>query len=525
MTAHFEAIDWAVIAAFAALLVAIGLYFQRSDAKDPKDYFLAGGQVPSWLAAISTIATMQSAATFLGAPDYGFRGDFTYLGTNIGTIMGALFVGLILIPRFYAMKASTVYELLQRRYGDHAMRAAGAMFLIGRVLAEGSRIYLAAIAVSLMIFADVSLETIIISSFLIVFFSFIISFFGGLNSVMWTDIVLFAIYIGAAIGAFFYLLWLIPASPDQIIAGLAKTPEGVNKLQLFDFGFDLSKPFSLAAIVTGMFLLSTASFGLDQDISQRLLASKDAKTGAKSLYMAAIITLPIIFMFIAIGQLLYVFYSRPDLMNSAQMPELTKSLSGENVTVFMHFIMTQIPPGLRALATIGVLSAAISTVNSGLNSMSSVLIQDFYMPWRKAKGAISAHHFVIAGRYGMAIVGLFLFGMAVLSFEWQKSDDIPLLQFVLGVMTFAYAGLLGVYFTAVFTNRGSQTSVIAALLGGFISILMMQPWIAEQLNYPKIMQTLAFPWQLCIGTAISFVICMIGDDAKTHEDISPINKE
>lgn len=521
MTPFFQTIDWAVLAGFIVLLVGIGLYYQRSDANDAKDYFLAGGKVPSWLAAISTIATMQSAATFLGAPDYGFKGDFTYLGTNIGTIMAAYFVGLVLIPRFYKMKAATVYDLLEKRYGTLAMRAAGIMFLIGRVLAEGSRIFLAAIAVSLMVFADVSLNTIIVSSFLIVFFSFIISFFGGLKSVMWTDLVLFFIYIGAAIGAFFYLLWLIPASGQEIVAGLAKTPEGVNKLKLFDFGLDFSKPFSFFAIITGMFLLSTASFGLDQDISQRLLASKDAKTGAKSLYTAALLTLPIIVLFIAIGQLLYVFYSRPDLMNTQNMPELTKSVSGENVTVFMHFIMTQIPPGLRALATIGVLAAAISTVNSGLNSMSSVLIQDFYKPWKERREKVPPHHFVDAGRYGMAIVGFFLFGMAVLSFEWQKSEDIPLLQFVLGVMTFAYAGLLGVYFTAIFTNRGSQASVIAALLVGFFSILMMQPWIAQTLNYPEVMQTLAFPWQLCIGTFISFVVCMLGDDAKTRNDIAP----
>lgn len=519
MPIGFSNLDWIVFGIFILCLLIMGYLYQRRDAKDAKDYFLAGGNVPSWLAAISTIATMQSAATFLGAPDNGFRGDFTYLGTNIGTIMGALFVGLVLIPRFYKMRASTVYELLDRRYGKGAMQAAGAMFLLGRVLAEGSRIYLAAIAVSLMIFSDVSFNTIAISSFLIIFFSFLICFFGGLKSVIITDVILFFVYLGAAIGAFFYLLWLIPSDMGAIINGLKATPEGINKLAFLNFDLDFSKPFGFFAIITGMFLLSTASFGLDQDISQRLLASKDAKTGAKSLYSAAILTLPIVFLFVAIGQLLYVFYSRPDLMQSAQTATLGKSISGEDVTVFLYFIMTEIPSGLRAMATIGVLAAAISTVNSGLNSMSSVLIQDFYRPWKEARAKADAHHFVNAGRYGMAIVGLFLFVMAVLSFEWQKSDDIPLLQFVLGVMTFAYAGLLGVYFTAIFTNRGSQASVIAALLVGFISILMMQPWIAKSLNYPSFMQTLAFPWQLCIGAFISFAVCMIGDDAKTKDDI------
>lgn len=519
MTPSFQLLDWLVIAAYIGVLIGIGIYFQRRDAANAKDYFLAGGQVPSWLAAISTIATMQSAATFLGAPDYGFRGDFTYIGTNIGTILAALFVGLVLIPRFYAMKANTVYELLNIRFGKVAMQAAGAMFLVGRVLAEGSRIYLAALAVSMMTFGDVTMHGIIVSSFAIIFVSFIISFFGGLKSVMWTDLVLFFIYIGAAIGSFIYLLFLIPADYGAIIEGLRLTPDGINKLRLVDFSLDFSKPFSLLAILTGMFLLSTASFGLDQDISQRLLASKDAKTGAKSLYTAAILTLPIVCLFIAIGQLLYVFYSRADLMQSATSMAPSGNFKGQNVTVFMYFILTQIPVGLKALATIGVLSAAISTVNSGLNSMSSVMIQDFYQPWREKRKPAKPHHYVDAGRIGMAVVGLFLFAMAVFSYVWQSSSDIPLLQFVLGVMTFAYAGLLGVYFTAIFTDRGSTASVIAALLVGFTSIFMMQPAIASSLNYPQFWQTLAFPWQLCIGTFIAFAVCMIGDDAKGKDVI------
>lgn len=510
LQSYFQLIDWVLVLVFLALLVGIGVFFQRKDAKNAQDYFLAGKSVPSWLAAISTIATMQSAATFLGAPDIGFRGDFTYLGTNLGTILAAIFVGFILIPRFYAMNASTVYELLAKRYSQTAMRWAGGMFLIGRVFAEGSRIYLAAIAVSMMIFSGVSFYGIAVSAALIIVFSFGICFFGGLRSVIWTDVVLFFVYLGASVGSLIYLIYLIPADLDAIISGLKQTPEGINKLRLFDFSLDFSKPFSFWAIVTGMFLLSLASFGLDQDISQRLLASKDAKTGTRSLYMASILTLPIVAVFIAIGSLLYVFYQRPDLMG-ANVHGTQETLSGEKVSAFMYFIMTQIPPGLRAMATIGVLAAAISTVNSGLNSMSSVLIQDFYRPLILRHNKKSDHHFVDAGRIGMAIIGLFLFAMAVLSYFWQKSTNIPLIQFALGVMTFAYAGLLGVYFTAIFTKRGSTLSVILALIIGFLSILLMQPYFAKLFHYPQFFQTLAFPWQLCIGTIISFFVCFAGD--------------
>jgi solute:Na+ symporter, SSS family len=521
MQPFFSGLDWAVFATFVIFLLLMGYFFQRKSANSSEDYFLASHSIAPWLGAISTIATMQSAATFLGAPDFGFKGDFTYLGTNLGTIMAAFFVAMVLIPRFYAAKVTTVYELLKTRFSVVSMRAAGAMFLIGRVFAEGARIYLAAIAVSMMLFSGVSFQTIAISSFAIIFFSFLISFFGGLRSVIWTDFILFILYIGAAIGSFVYLLFLINAPISSLYNALANPLNGISKLVLFDFSIDFSKPFSFWAIICGMFLLSTASFGLDQDISQRLLAAKDAKSGVKSLLMAAFWTLPIVALFIIIGQLLYIYYQRPDIGgqvgNLRTYLEHPDKINGQNVTVFMHFIMTKIPNGLRALATIGVLSAAISTVNSGLNSMSSVLIQDFYKPLLlKTKTTISPSHFVNAARFGMAIVGVFLFLMALLSYHWQNSQDIPILAFVLGVMTFAYAGLIGVYACAIFTKRGSDFSVIGALLLGFFCVLFMQPYFAKLFNYPKFMQTLAFGWQLCIASIFSFLICLMGKQRRDN---------
>jgi Na+/proline symporter len=497
----FTLLDWAIIALFFAGLALFGYLLQRYDGKKIKtetDYFLAGRAIPSWLAAVSTIATMQSAATFLGVPDFGFKGDYTYLSTNIGTIIGAAFVGIILIPRFYAANVSTVYEMLEIKYSKTAMRSAGAMFLIGRVLAEGSRIYLAAIAVSMIIFGDISFEKISIASFLIIIFSFLICFFGGLKSVIWTDFALFIVYIGVAIGSIFYLLHLINLPMGEIFAKL-KPDGGIDKTKLINLSADLKTPFSLWAIIFGMSLLSLASFGLDQDITQRLLASKDAKTGIKSLYSAAIYTIPIVAIFLFIGSLLYVFYS--------QTTAPVSKFKGENISVFMYFILTEIPVGLRALAVVGVLSAAISTVNSALNSMSSVMIQDFYKPLVKAKHYPESH-FVKAGMVGMLIVSVFLLGMAILSYIWQKASDIPFLEFVLGVMTFAYAGLLGVYFAAIFTNRGNTVSVIAALLGGFLTIALLQPYIGKAIGLPEFLVVIAFPWKLLIGSSISFMIAI-----------------
>ena len=486
MTPGFEILDWCVVALYFGVMVAAGVFFMPRGTSDAREYFLAGGQLPPWLAAVSVLSATMSAATFLGGPDYTYRGDFTYLSSNIGALMAAFFTARVLIPRYYALGVTTVYELLERRIGAPAMRAAGGMFLVGRVLAGGTRVYLGAIAVSMIMFGAVGAFEILLASLVLIVLSFVFTFVGGLKSIVWNDLVQFTIYIAAAVASLVFLWWLLPASASEVITTLAAS----QKLRLFDFSFDLSRSFSVPATLTGVFLLCIGNTGLDQDTTQRLLACKDAKSGARGLIMSQLMVIPIVAVFMAIGSLLYVFYDGQ---------EVAKTFQGQQISVFMHFILTRIPPGLRGLATTGVIAAAIATTNSAMNAMSSVLVEDFYRPWCVRHGKQHAEqHFVVAGRYGMALMGLAMFAIAVLSFYWQRYANVPILELVLGVMAFAYAGLLGVYFTAVFTDRGSNRSVALALAAGFLTVLALQ-----------LSTKLAFPWQLCAGTLVAFLVCVI----------------
>jgi len=186
-----------------------------------------------------------------------------------------------------------------------------------------------------------------------------------------------------------------------------------------------------------------------------------------------------------------------------------QGFSGEKITIFMSFILSEIPPGVRGLITVGVIAAA--AINSGLISMSAVLVSDFYRPWKERRGAaVGEHHYVNAGRWAMILLALALFAMSILCFYWQRYTDMPLLEFVLGVMTFAYSGLLGVYATVLFTRRGSTASVISALAVGFIAILLQQHYVVDSLGLPAAMKGLAFPWQLCIGAGLAFFTCLLG---------------
>lgn len=507
MAGTFSILDWAFVATYLIILFIVGFIYSRKQNLTTRDYFLGSNNMSPWVVAISVIATTQSAATFLGGPDQGYRGNYTYLAATLASVIASIFVARVLIPRFYALKATTVYEFLGERYDHKAMKAAGAMYIIGRFFASGARLYLAAIAVSMILFSNINAENIIISSFILVLIGFTVTFLGGIRSIIWTDLLQFFMYVLSALVVLYFLINSLPLNGSEIIGALKNTPDGVNKLLLFNFDLDFSAPYSMISIFTGLTLLFIASFGLDQDISQRLLTCKKDYDGGKALIISALIGIPIIWLFITIGQMLYIFYERAELMGDT-LQHNASAFQGEQVTIFMYYILNELPTGLKGVVTVGVIAAAVSTINSGLNSMSSVLVQDFYRPWKLKYNQMPDIHFVRAGQIGMGLVGLVLFAMSILCYYWQHYSGLPLIDFALSLMVFAYSGLIGVYFTAIFTKRGSSRSVIAALIVGFLCTLLQQKYFIELLSFPEYFGKIAFSWQLCIGSFISFLVCI-----------------
>ena len=160
------------------------------------------------------------------------------------------------------------------------------------------------------------------------------------------------------------------------------------------------------------------------------------------------------------------------------------------------------PDGLRGLVTVGAIAAALSSTNSVLGAMASVTIEDLYKPWKLRQGDIDDLHFVKAARFAVLFFAVVLSVMAMISYFWQKYSDLSLISFALGVMAFAYTGLLGVFFSAIFTNRGNSKTVPWALSLGFLSVLLMQPYTFGI--------SIGFSYQIVIGTIIAFSVMQLG---------------
>src|SRR3954470_24364878 len=130
--AKFEIWDWGVVGAYFALITCVGLALSRRD-PDDKDYFLGGRSMPTWTVAVSIVATMLSAATFVGVPDQVYAGDISYLILNIGGFIAVFIVAFLFVPRLYRAGTVTIYGFLAQRFGEPARLAVSCAFLVGRL--------------------------------------------------------------------------------------------------------------------------------------------------------------------------------------------------------------------------------------------------------------------------------------------------------------------------------------------------------------------------------------------------------
>lgn len=484
----FSAIDWAVFAAYFLVLAVTSWLFSRQKIGTSRDYF--AGSVPMLAAAVSLLATSQSAATFLGGPEYAYRKDLTFLGFYFSAFLAVVFIARVLVPRFYAIHAVTVYELLEKRYGAKAKREAGVMFLIGRILASGARLYIGALAVSMIVFNDIEALHILVAVGILMVGALAYTYVGGVRSVIYGDVVQAVTYIGAGVAVLIYLLSVLQADLPTMMELLSSD----NKLTVIS----TEGTFSVWNLLIGWLLLNIAAYGLDQDMTQRVLACGDQRAAKRAVIHSVIMTIPVVLLFLAIGLLLYLFYHHPEF--SGFGGEAVHSFDGEKITIFMTFILNEMPEGLRALVTVGAVAAALSSTNSVLAAMASVAVEDIYRPWKTARGMMDEAHYIRAARMAVIAFAVILSAMAMVSYYWQRATDLPLVSFALGVMSFAYAGLLGVYASAIFTRGGSGSRVPWALAAGFLTVLVLQPYVTQLFSDFAVGPA----WQLTAGAVVAF---------------------
>jgi Na+/proline symporter len=239
-----------------------------------------------------------------------------------------------------------------------------------------------------------------------------------------------------------------------------------------------------------------------------MLTCRSAARGGWSLILSYLIGWPVLMLFMLAGLLLYVYYQRPDLMGDAA-PAVSV---GDGREVFVAFILQEMPTGMRGLMMAGLFAAAMSSLDSALNAMASTTVSDFYRPsrYRRGHGDITPGRQVRVSRLAVIAWAVALAAFAAVCVFWQQRSGQKLIDFALGVMVFAYSGLLAVFLTALFTRRGNAWSAVAALLTGFAAVLVLE-------LYPVVVrwEPIAFPWKMLAATCLAFAICCLGKRRST----------
>jgi len=476
-----QGLDWAVIAAYFAVIAAIGVWAGRKG-KTTEDFFLGGRRMPWTTAMLSLLATEASAVTFIGTPGDSFGGNMWYAQMAIGSLVARVIVATFFLTAFYKFKVTTVYEFLKHRFGEATRGTGAAFFIVTRLLASGVRLCVMAKVLDVIV-PQISFP---MALGLVATCAMAYTFFGGIRAVMWTDVVQFVIFIGGAWLAFGILLSHI----DGGWSGMMAVARAEGKDRIFDFSFSLTNGTVFwAAVLCGLFN-SMAAFGTDQDMTQRMLTCRKPALAKRGLILTGIIDFPVVFTFLLIGLALHAFNKTSGFATGIT----------ESDHVFATFIVTYLPVGIKGLLLAAVFAAAMSSLDSALNALSSSAVIDLYKAYIK-RDASDRHYLSVSRLF------IVLFALILVLVAWMCRDIDGVLVLAFKSVSYTYGGLLGIFLLGLFTKRGRNVTNIIAMVSSVAVVVLLR-------NVTDV----AWHWMIIVGTLWTFGLgAIFTGKHETHE--------
>ena len=486
----FSLIDWIVVAIYIGGTTWIG-HRLKGQQKTPHDFFLGGRRIPWFAVSASIIATTISAVTFIGVPAfiYATGGDFSYLQLAIGGIIAKLLIARFLIPRYYEQEFYSPYDYISQRLGATAGRLTAAMFILGGILGQSVRVYATALVLELLTGWTMGLSILVIAVFAILW-----TWMGGVAAVIWTDLVQFFVLV---IGGLAALVFMLGSLPDGF-ATLWELGRQNEKLTVFNLSSDPRVAFTFWAALIALPFQGIAVYGTDHLFTQRLLCCKDS-TEAKKALLWSIVGECVPALMLVVGLGLFAFYQLTPL--DAPLAAL---VAEKGDRIFPLFIIHEMPTGLKGLIIAGILSAAISSLDSILAALSQISLTMFYRPFVNP-GKEEAHYLVVS-RLLVIAWGL---GLAAIAWQFTKSGgDIITLAF--SMTTYTLGPMLGLFLASLISHRITVNGfAVAVAISMAIILLINQPQLLNPVfatNFSA--PLLAWPWLFPIGALVCFLLCL-----------------
>jgi len=479
-------VDAAVLVAYLAGVVAFGFFVGRAQ-RTVQDYFVSGHRLPVLAILGSIVATETSTVTFISVPGLAFVGDFTFLQLVFGYVLGRIVVSVVLMPGFFRGELLTVYELLGHRFGHSTRRLASAVFLATRSLADGFRLFATALVLAALFGAgaasDAGSTALLVMSILVIsVLTVAYTYAGGMTAVVWTDVVQLCVYLVGAVAAAAVLLDLIPGG----WAGVVGVAGPLGKLRVIDFTWDVTRSYTFWSGVLGGMFLTTATHGTDQMLVQRYLCARSLGAARAALLLSAVVVFVQFTLFLAIGTMLFVYYTR---VAPAELSAFTAAGEIASDRVFPHFIVSHLPVGLVGLVLAAILAAAMSTLSSSLNSSSAAAMGDFILPRRGA--SLSDATKLAWSRRLTVVFAVVQAGAAMAAIQLSRR----VVDEVLGLAAFTSGLILGLFLLGTLTRRVRERGALAGVAAGTAVMLGV-----------KLGTAVSWQWYVLIGTAVTFAV-------------------
>ncbi|MCS7315848.1 MAG: sodium:solute symporter [Bryobacterales bacterium] len=483
MGTNLRWLDALTTALYMAAVIAIGLKFSRRQTST-EAYFVARRSVPAWAMGISLFATLISSVTFVAYPGSAYAGDWSLLVPGFMVVLVLALVGSVIIPFYRRAVGMSAYEYFGRRFGRLARVYSAVAFSLGHFSKMGFVFYLLALTIDRMTGWGVE-WLIVLVGVVTVFYTLV----GGLEAVIWNDVLQGLILWLGIFVCLGFLLFLPPGGPAAVL-GLA-WDEG--KISLGDPAPDLSRPTILVLAIYGFFWY-LQKYGADQTVVQRYLVARNDRQALRGVALGAVLCVPVWTLFMLIGSCTWAFYK---LTGEALPATVTKADQ-----VFPHFLATHIPPGLAGVFVASLLAAAMSTLSSDLNCLAVVGVEDFYRVLRPQAGDRQR---LRVGRWIVGICGAVAVAMALLLSRTQGSA----LSLWFTISAIVAVGLAGLFLLAFLSTRAHARGAWV----GIAATILFTAWATLTYGEERMLDLgrWNYPWhEYTIGAAGHLVLLAVG---------------
>lgn len=408
----------------------------------------------------SIVATETSVLTFISIPGIAYRGNWFFIQLAFGYIIGRILVSIFFLPKYFSSGITSIYEVLGKTFGKEIQKIASSIFLLTRILADGIRFLATAVIIQVVTGWSLPVAVLIIGMITLIY-----STLGGIRTIVWIDSFQFVLYLVGGIITIFFILNSSDDSSRNILLSLSDA----GKLDILNFSGNFLKDpyFFISALIGGVFL-SFSSHGVDYMMVQRVLGTKDLQSGKKAMIGSGFFVVLQFGIFLFAGSLIFHYFDGIPLQKDRE---------------FSTFIVEYLPTGLRGLLLAGILSAAMSTLSSSINSLASSTIID----WFGGKSSLKTSR----------LVSLFwasvLIGIALIFDESDSAIVIVGLQ----IASFTYGGLLGLFLLTKINKKFHLASIIVGLISSLLIVF-----------YLKYLG-LAWTWFILVSVLVNIIITVL----------------